>query len=43
MDIRILGAGDEALLVDAVTLTDKGPISHQAAARHPDDVMFDFD
>lgn len=34
MDIRILGAGDEALLVAAVTLTDEGPISHQAATRH---------
>lgn len=34
MDIRILGPGDEALLVEAVNLSDEGPISHEAAARH---------
>ena len=34
MDIRILGAGDEALLVEAVNLSDEGPITVAAATRH---------
>lgn len=34
MDIRILGRGDEALLVEAVNLSDEGPISGEAATRH---------
>lgn len=34
MDIRILSAGDEALLVEAVNLSDEGPISREAAIRH---------
>ncbi|WP_340646116.1 GNAT family N-acetyltransferase [Phenylobacterium sp.] len=34
MDIRILGAGDEALLIAAVDLSDEGPIGREAASRH---------
>lgn len=34
MDIRILGAGDEALLAEAVNLSDEGPITAAAATRH---------
>ncbi|CAN5696947.1 hypothetical protein BH11PSE1_BH11PSE1_32590 [soil metagenome] len=35
MDIRILGAGDEALLIAAVDhLAEEGPLSAEAAVRH---------
>lgn len=34
MDIRILRPGDEALLVEAVNLSDEGPITAAAATRH---------
>ena len=34
MDIRILGPGDEALLIQAVDLADEGPLSPERAAAH---------
>ena len=34
MDIRILGTGDEALLIAAVDLTDEGPLSRERATAH---------
>ena len=34
MDIRILEPGDEQCLIQAVDLTDEGPISHERARAH---------
>jgi ribosomal protein S18 acetylase RimI-like enzyme len=34
MDIRILAPGDEALLIQAVELSDEGPLSFERAAEH---------
>ena len=34
MDIRILQAGDEDLLIAAVALTDEGPLSPERASQH---------
>ena len=34
MDIRILGPGDEALLIQAVELADEGPLTFERAAAH---------
>ena len=34
MDIRILGAGEEVLLMAAVELANEGPLTRQAATRH---------
>ncbi|HEY2750683.1 GNAT family N-acetyltransferase [Phenylobacterium sp.] len=34
MEIRVLGPGDEDLLVRAVALTDEGPLPHERATAH---------
>jgi ribosomal-protein-alanine N-acetyltransferase len=34
MDIRILGPGDEDLLIEAVELADEGPLSRERATAH---------